>query len=336
MRADGVEPRKYRPRNAFKGYGSITCYMKVGLFLPHIGENITTEKILYVATEAEKEGIDSVWVLDRLLWPIQPRTPYVATPDGSLPSAYQHVLEPLATLTYVAAVTEQISLGTSVMDMFFQNPVVLGKRIATLDFLSEGRAITGLGIGWSEDEYQVSGIPYKDRGARADEYLEVLKKIWVDEVVEFKGRFYNLPASKIGPKPVQNPHPPIILGGFTQKTFRRIVNYADGWIGVAGFGPLKQLEQAINSLKESARRADKDPSKISIYMCLYPIIHDSESFSNQPRTPITGTIDQIGSDIEQIKAMGTDHVVIGHLFTPIGQDMKRMIEVTNELARFAR
>jgi probable F420-dependent oxidoreductase len=310
--------------------------MKVGLFLPHIGENITTENILYVATEAEKEGIDSVWVLDRLLWPIQPRTPYVASPDGALPSAYQHVLDPLATLTYVAAVTEQISLGTSVIDMFFQNPVVLGKRIATLDFLSEGRAIAGLGIGWSEDEYQVSGIPYKDRGTRADEYLEVLKKIWVDEVVEFKGRFYSLPASKIGPKPVQNPHPPIILGGFTQKTFPRIVNYADGWIGVAGFGPLKQLEQAINSLKESARRADKDPSKISIYMCLYPIIRDSDSISNEPRTPITGTIDQIGSDIEQIKAMGTDHVVIGHLFTPIGQDMKRMIEVTNELARFAR
>ena len=164
----------------------------------------------------------------------------------------------------------------------------------------------------------------------------MLKKIWVDEVVEFRGRFYNIPASKIGPKPVQKPHPLIILGGFSQKTFSRIVNYANGWIGVAGFGPLEQLEQAINGLKESARKADKDPSKIGIYMCLYPTVLESDSSSNQPRTPITGTIDQIGSDIEQIKAMGTDQIIIGHLFSSIGKDMKRMIEVTKELARFAK
>jgi alkanesulfonate monooxygenase SsuD/methylene tetrahydromethanopterin reductase-like flavin-dependent oxidoreductase (luciferase family) len=163
-----------------------------------------------------------------------------------------------------------------------------------------------------------------------------LKKIWTNDVVEFKGRFYNIPASKIGPKPAQKPHPPILLGGFSQQTFSRTVNYADGWIGVAGFGPLEQLEQAINSLKESARKADKDPSKISIYMCLYPNILESDFTPNQPRTPISGTIDQIGSDIEQIKAMGTDHIIVGHLFSSVGRDMKRMVEVTKELARFAR
>ena len=138
--------------------------------------------------------------------------------------------------------------------MFFQNPAVLSKRVTTLDILSDGRALTGLGIGWSKDEFEVSGIPYKDRGTRADEYLQILKKIWTDDVVEFKGRFYNMPASKIGPKPVQKPHPPILLGGFSPKTFSRIVNYANGWIGVAGFGPLEQLEQVINGLKESIGR----------------------------------------------------------------------------------
>lgn len=138
--------------------------MKVGIFLPHVGEFATRENILYVAKEAEKEGIDSVWVLDRLLWPLKPQSPYVATPDGSLPVEYQNVFDPLTTLTYVAAVTERISLGTSVIDMLFQNPVVLGKRFATLDVLSGGRAIAGLGIGWSKDEYEISGIPYKDRG----------------------------------------------------------------------------------------------------------------------------------------------------------------------------
>jgi probable F420-dependent oxidoreductase len=311
--------------------------MKVGLFLPHVGEHVTAENILYIATEAEKEGIDSVWVLDRLLWPIKPQTPYVASPDGSLPVVYQNVLDPLTTLTYVAAVTERISLGTSVIDMFFQNPVVLSKRVTTLDILSDGRALIGLGIGWSKDEFEVSGIPYKDRGTRADEYLQVLKKIWTDDVVEFKGRFYNIPASKIGPKPVQKPHPPILLGGFSPKTFSRIVNYANGWIGVAGFGPLEQLEQVINGLKESARKADKDPSKVSIYMLSYPNVSESaSSSSNQTRTPMTGTIEQIGSDIEQIKAMGTNHIIFGHLFSSVGRDMKKMVEVTMQLAKFAK
>lgn len=308
--------------------------MKVGLVLPQFGEHATTENIIYIATEAEKERIDSVWVLDRLLWPIKPQTPYLASPDGSLPVEYQNVLDPLTTLTYVAAVTEQISLGTSVIDIFFQNPIVLSKRITTLDILSDGRVIAGLGIGWSKDEYEVSGIPYKDKGTRADEYLQVLKKIWTDDVVEFKGQFYNIPASKIGPKPVQKPHPPILLGGFSPKTFSRIVNYANGWIGVAGFGPLEQLEQVIHGLKESARKSDKDPSKISIYMISYPNV--LESPSNQIRAPMTGTIEQIGSDIEQIKAMGTDHIIFGHLFSTVGRDMKKMVEATKELARFAK
>jgi probable F420-dependent oxidoreductase len=221
--------------------------------------------------------------------------------------------------------------------MFFQNPVVLSKRVATLDTLSDGRALIGLGIGWSKDEFEASGIPYKERGARADEYLQVLKKIWTDDVVEFKGRFYNIPASKIGPKPVQKPHPPILLGGFTPKTFSRIVNYADGWIGVAGFGPLEQLEQGINGLKESARKVDKDPSKVSVYMVSYPnVLESASSSANQIRTPMTGTIEQIGGDIEQIKAMGTDHIIFGHLFSPVGSDMKKMVEITMQFAKFAK
>ena len=245
------------------------------MFLPQFGEYATKENILYIAKEAEKEGVDSLWVLDRLLWPLKPKTPYAATPDGTLPIEFQNVLDPLTTLTYVAGVTERILLGTSIIDMFFQSPVQLGKRFATLDVLSDGRTIAGLGIGWSKDEYEVSGVPYKDKGTRADEFLQVLKKIWTDEIVEFKGQFYNIPASKIGPKPLQEPHPPILLGGFSPKTFSRIVNYANGWIGIAGFGPLEQLEQMINGLKESTRKIDKDPSNIGIYIGSYPNVLES-------------------------------------------------------------
>ena len=196
----------------------------------------------------------------------EPKTPYAGTPDGSLPVQYQNVLDPLETLTYLAGNTNQISLGTCLIDMLFHNPVVLARRFATLDVLSHGRVIAGLGIGWSKDEYEVSGVSYKHRGKRADEFLQMLKRIWTDEVVEFKGQFYSIPASKIGPKPVQKPHPPILLGGFSPNTFLRIVNYADGWLPVAGFGPLDRLEQSINSLREDARKANKDPSKIRIFV----------------------------------------------------------------------
>jgi probable F420-dependent oxidoreductase len=310
--------------------------MKVGMFLPQVGEYATKENILYIAKEAEKEGINSVWVLDRLLWPLNPQTPYAATPNGILPVEFQNVLDPLTTLTYVAGVTKRILLGTSIIDMFFQNPVVLAKRFATLDILSEGRTIAGLGIGWSKDEYEVAGVPYKDKGTRADEFLQVLKKIWTDEVVEFKGQFYNIPASKIGPKPLQEPHPPILLGGFSPKTFSRILNYANGWIGVAGFGPLDQLEQVINSLKENVRKIDKDPSNIGIYLGSYPNVLESPVASNEERSPMTGTIDQIGSDIEQIKTMGTNHIFFGYMSSSIRKDMKKMVEVTKQLARFAK
>ena len=310
--------------------------MKVGMFLPQIGEYATKENILYIAKEAEKEGVDSLWVLDRLLWSLKPKTPYAATPDGTLPVEYQNVLDPLTPLTCVAGVTERILLGTSIIDMFFQNPVQLGKRFATLDVLSDGRTIAGLGIGWSKDEYEVSGVPYKDKGTRADEFLKLLKKIWTDDIVEFKGQFYNIPACKIGPKPLQEPHPPILLGGFSPKTFSRIVNYANGWIGIAGFGPLGQLEQMINGLKESTRKLDKDPSNIGIYIGSYPNVLESPVSSNETRSPMTGTIEQIGSDIEQIKAMGTNHIFFGYMYSSISNDMKKMVEVTKQLARFAK
>ena len=309
--------------------------MKAGILLPQTGESATRENVLYIAKEAENEGLDSLWVFERLLWPINPKTPYVATPDGSLPIQYQNVLDPLETLTYLAGNTNQISLGTCLIDMLFHNPVVLARRFATLDVLSQGRVIAGLGIGWSKDEYEVSGVPFERRGQRADEFLQMLKRIWTDEVVEFKGQFYSIPASKIGPKPVQKPHPPMLLGGFSPKTFSRIVSYADGWLPVAGFGALEQLEQTINGLREDARKANKDPSKIRIFALTYPTLMDSSS-SAQQRFPMTGTIDQIGTDINQIKAIGVEHIIFGHAFSPISQDMKKMVEITKQLARFAK
>src|SRR5205085_6401195 len=132
----------------------------------------------------------------------------------------------------------------------------------TLDVLSKGRAIAGLGIGWSKDEYQSSTIPFKDRGKRADEYIQILKKIWTKEVVEFKGQFYNIPASKIGPKPIQKPHIPIYLGGFASNTFSRISKYTNGWLGAAG-GPLEYLSNGIKMLREQEVKTNNNNNNSS-------------------------------------------------------------------------
>jgi len=315
--------------------------LKVGITLPQAGQQATRENVIHIAQNAESEGFDSLWVFERLLWPINPQTPYPATPDGSLPNEYQIILDPLETLTYVAAKTNKIALGTSVMDILFHSPVILARRFATLDLLSEGRAIAGLGIGWSKDEYQASNIPFKDKGERANEFLQVLKRIWTDDVVEFKGKYYNISASKIGPKPVQKPHPPIYMGGFSPNTYSRIVNYdTNGWLGLIG-GPLEYLDNIIKTIQNIANKANKDPDRFRVILLTYPNVdinsrNQSGTTSQGQRFPLTGTIDQIGSDIERIKQIGVDHIVFGYNFIPTGRDLDNMLDITKQLARLAR
>jgi probable F420-dependent oxidoreductase len=315
--------------------------LKIGITLPQAGGQATKENIVRTAKTAEDEGFDSLWVFERLLWPLNPQTPYVATPDGILPAEYQNILDPLETLTYVAANTSKVALGTSVLDMLFHNPVVLARRFATLDVFSEGRSIAGLGIGWSKDEYQVSNIPFQNRGKRADEFIQVLKKIWTDDVVEFKGKYYSIPASKIGPKPIQKPHPPIYLGGFSPNTFSRIVNYdTNGWLAVVG-GPLEYINNTIKAIKDIAKNANKNPNNFKVILLAHlNMALNSKSQSTEinegQRFPFTGTIDQIGNDIRRIKQMDIDHIVFGYAFIPIGRDVDSVINITRELSKYAR
>jgi probable F420-dependent oxidoreductase len=308
----------------------------VGITLPQAGQQATRENVIQTAQQAEKEGFDSLWVFERLLWPINPQTPYPVTPDGSLPIEYQNVLDPLETLTYVAANTNKIALGTCVIDMLYA--VVLARRFATLDVLSEGRAICGLGIGWSKDEYQVSNIPFKDRGKRANEFIQALQRVWIDDVAEFTGKFYNIPASKIGPKPVQKPHPPIYIGGFSPNTYTRIVNSgSNGLLGLI-VGPLEYLENTIKTIKDAANKANKNPDNFNIILLTYPKIVDSKSQSTKEgqRFPLTGTIEQAGNDIQRIRQMGIDHIIFGYNLVPIGREVDKMIDITKQLSKFAR
>ena len=311
--------------------------MKVGITLPNLGIQATRDNILQTATQAEKEGFDSVWTITRILWPLKPQTPYPGSPDGSLPVEYQTAFDPLDVLTYVAASTSKIALGTSIIDMFFYTPIMLAKRYATIDVLSQGRVMSGLGLGWSKDEYQASNIPYANRGERADEFIQVMKKIWTDDVVEFKGKYYNIPASKIDPKPIQKPGIPVYLGGRTPNTFSRITKYdLDGWLGIVG-GPLEYIENSIKSIKGQASRVNKNPNNFQIIILAYPNVIEGQSSKNdENRFPFSGSINEIGSDIQRVKDMGVDHIVFAYNFLPIGRDVDKMINLSKELSKFAR
>jgi probable F420-dependent oxidoreductase len=314
--------------------------MKVGMLIPSAGQQATRENLVQAAKQAEEERFDSLWVWERLISPLKPQTPYPLTPDGSFPIEFQSLFEPLEALTFVAANTNKISLGTSIIDMLFHNPVVLARRFATLDILSEGRAIAGLGIGWLKDEYQISNISMENRGKRADEYIQLLKKIWTDDVVEFKGQFYNIPASKIGPKPLQKSHPLIYMGAFSPKAFGRVVKYADGWIGMIA-RTLDDFENTVNTVRDMAIKEKesnkKEANGFKMILLTYPKVIENSSSSHHKeheRPPITGTLDEIGSDLRRIKEMGVEHIIFGYSFLPIGRNVDKMIDTTKELSKF--
>jgi probable F420-dependent oxidoreductase len=315
--------------------------MRLGLRVPQTGRMVATkENIASLAKQAEDAGLYSLWVLERLIWPISPKDRYPGTTDGRFPEDWQFIFDPIETLTFVASNTSKILLGTSVIDMLFHNPVILARRFATLDILSEGRAIAGCGIGWSKDEYEVSNVTFEGRSKRADEYVQILKKIWTDDIIEFRGQFYNIPPSRIGPKTIQKPHVPIYLGGYSQKTFARIASYANGWICTIQ-DSMDQAKSNICKLEEECRKVNRDFDEINIVAILYPRIMDSvdkREGVNQRKTRklMNGNIDQVGEDLLEINDIGVDQAILNYNRSPISNNIDAMIELTKKLWNFVR
>jgi len=306
--------------------------LKLGLSIPQVGVKGTRENALKLAQLAEKANFESLWVQERLLWPINPQSKYPATPDGSLRIEYQHNLDSMNLLSYIAAYTNKILLGTGIIVTAYHSPVRFAKEVTTVDILSQGRMICGLGLGWSKDEYQTSNVPFQERGGRADEFIQAIKKVWVDDVVEFSGKFYNIPRSKIFPKPIQKPRPKILLGGFGQKTFERIAKFCDGYLGGV-VGPIQYLEQMIKGLKQEVEKAGKNPNDFSISTLTFPHVSDTRSNSID-RFPMTGTIEEIGNDVQRLKEIGVDRAILVE-FAGENYDVDKTIANAKELAKFA-
>ena len=303
--------------------------MRVGFALGNIGPIGTPHNLVKIAQRAEALGYDSLWAVERLLWPLKPQSPYPVTPDGSLPAEYKRVLDPLEALTFVAAHTSKIAIGTSVLDIPYYNPVMLARRLTTLDVLSLGRLRVGLGLGWSKDEHDAAGAEMKQRGARADEFLQVLKAIWTTDPSEFHGKFYTLPKSHIQTKPVQKPHPPIYLAAFAQAALSRIARLADGWNPVAI--PVDGMKQMFEGVKEMARGSGRDPSKLEL------IVRANVEITAKPRPTdgmiFTGTLEQIKQDVEGCRRIGAHEIHFDPTFQPGAQQLESWLGLMEQLRK---
>ena len=301
--------------------------MKIGFHLPQIGPAASPDAIVRVAKRAEELGYDSVWVTERVLFPISPRTPYMATPDGSLPDVYKINYDPLETLTFVSAHTSRIGLGTSVLDMPFYNPVMLARRLTTLDVLAGGRLKVGMGLGWSKDEYEATGALSKGMGKRADEFIQVLKAIWTTDPVEFNGEFFKIAKSIIQPKPVQKPHPPIYLAAYAPGALKRVATMANGWMP-AGV-PVDGMKQMMDGIRGMAQDAGRDPSELEV------VVRGNLMVTDQPlgddRFICTGSLDQIKADITATREIGAAELNFDPSFSPEGTSVDGFVSTMEQI-----
>lgn len=227
--------------------------MRLGLSLPQFGPFSDPLLVPRMAAEAEALGFESLWVGERVHAAADPITPY---PGGAMPEQFSSGLDPLLALTLAANATTRPLLGTSTLNAPLHPPIHLARSLAGLDRLSGGRLIAGFGLSWSRDEYDAVAVPWRERGARLDETLDVLAALWAEDPVRHSGEFWTISPGHFQPKPAQQ-HVPVYLGGLSPVAFRRIGRRADGWLGVAL--PVEALRKAMADIDDQARRAGRGP-----------------------------------------------------------------------------
>ena len=288
--------------------------MKIGFGLPNFGIMGTRENILTLAREAEKLGFDSLWAGERLLYPTNPKN---LAAGGPWPPTYRQSLDTLGTLNFAAGVTEKIRLGTSTLDFPFHNPVHLGKAIATLDMLSNGRAIICAGQGWSEDEFAASGVPFNQRTGRLVEMIQALNALWGPDPVEFHGKYFDVPSTHFNPKPVQKPRPPLLLASFAPAAVARAARLADGFNPI-GRPSAADNEKMLKAELEAWRAAGRGPAKPQIVMRInHTVITDQPIEEN--RQSLAGSVEQVREDVRQLGEWGVTEVFFASTRLSYGQ-----------------
>ncbi len=225
--------------------------MKFGLYGINTGPCSEPDVAARVAGAAEAAGFDSVWTAEHVVLPDPQAPPSPAPPHMKL-------LDPAVALAFLAAHTTKLLLATGIIILPQRNPVVLAKELASLDRLSKGRLVFGLGAGYLKPEFQALGAPFADRGKRTDEYIEAIVALWTEDKPEYKGEYVAFGGIQSHPHPVQKPHPPIVVGGMSPSALRRAARYGNGWYGFAL--DLEATRQALEGLRAAEQRFDREAS----------------------------------------------------------------------------
>lgn len=287
--------------------------MRYGIALPNYGGLATPEHLIRVAQHAESAGLDSVWVSDHVIVPsvVESVYPYdrAAAPRAANLTNLERFYDALTTLAFVAGTTSRVRLGVSVYVLPIRNPIVTAKTVATLDALSGGRVIFAVGSGWLAEEFAVLQAPFTDRGARTDEYIRLCKACWTEDEVRFDGRYYRTIPFRCAPKPVQQPHPPIWIGGNGQHALQRAARLGDGWHPI-DLRPV-DMHAKIAALSALCAADGRDAKEIAISL----------------RAPMTAV-----TDVAEYTAAGVEYLVLNSRRTGALRDLLADID---EIARLA-
>jgi probable F420-dependent oxidoreductase len=284
---------------------------ELGLCLPNHLPGLKPTTIADFARKAEALGFAALWTIDRV--------------------AYDN-LEPLTALAAAASVTSTVRLGTSVMLLPLRDPVMTAKIIASLDVLSGGRVTVGVGIGSRPDDFAATRVPFNERGARVGDAIELMKKLWTGKPVTYKGRFYQVENLAIGPATIQQPHPPVWMGGSNPRALERVGRLADGYIA-GSVGP-EGFKRNWGLVQDSARRAGRDPSAIGraalVHTCVDP---DKERAVQATTAAITRYYGRLVFDVEKVLAVGPPEQCAGRLreYYEAGVDHVIVVPVTTDL-----
>jgi probable F420-dependent oxidoreductase len=219
-----------------------------------------------LAREVEARGFDSLMLPEHTHIPVSRRTPYPG--GGELPKCYSHTHDPFVALAFAASVTTKLLLGTGICLVPQRDAIVTAKCVASLDRLSNGRFLFGIGGGWNVDEMENHGVRYETRFPLMRERILAMKALWTQEEAAFHGNMVSFDPLWLYPKPMQRPHPPILLGGSSDYTVKRVVEFCDGWspLGISGFN----AKEAVARLRQAASAAGRDFSTLSIHMFAPP------------------------------------------------------------------
>ena len=237
--------------------------MKFGLFGINFGGCANPEVAARVAQAAEAAGFDSVWTGEHVVLPDPQAPPSPAPPETQM-------LDPAAALAFLAGRTKTLRLATGIIILPQRNPLVLAKELASVDVLSGGRLIFGLGAGYLKPEFDALGAPFAERGARTSEAIEVLRTLWTQDTPSFDGRFWSFSGIQAHPRPVQQPHPPIVVGGHSPPAYRRAVAQGDGWYGFAL--DLEAAAASLEGLRKAAKNVERPSQRRSLEISVTPSV----------------------------------------------------------------